>query len=87
MLISTKQLVGLPVETESGQGLGRISEVVIDTEIQETVQYVVYPDLIHGLFGKTLLIHRQQVLGIVREKMIVQDGVVKDGTLQPVADV
>lgn len=87
MLIKLDKLIGLPVETRSGQVLGKVVEVHISIETQEVEQYEVQPSLMKGLLGRRKLIHRRQVISITQDKIVVEDGVVKEGKLQPAIDV
>lgn len=80
MIISCKNLVGLPVETKSGLLLGKIKNFEIDSETQTVSQYIIKSQsLIKKLLsegGSELIIGRNQVLFIEEEKMIVEDNVV-----------
>ena len=72
MRINYKNLKLLPVETKSGQVLGYIKDIVLETEGQSVVQYEV-----GNLFGKKYLVGREQVLSIDESKIIVDDNVLK----------
>ena len=87
MLISLKDVIGKKVETKSGHGLGRVCDVYINIDVQEIEQFEVEPDIIRGLMGKKLLIHRKQVIEIRQDKIIVEDGTVKQGKLVPAMDL
>ncbi len=77
MLLDYKQIIGLPVETQSSQSLGKIAGFQFEAESQSVFQYSVKPlGLVH-LFSQELLIHRNQVISISNEKMIVDDLVYK----------
>lgn len=83
MLLNHKILVGLPVETKSGLLLGKIKGFEIDSETHVVRQYIVKS---HNLIGKILseesgelVIGKDQVLEISKNKMVVEDGVVKEG--------
>lgn len=76
MLIPIGDIINLPVETQSGRRLGKVQDAYVDVESQNIRQYSVAPSGISHLFGKgMLLIHRDQVLSITREKMVVEDSV------------
>lgn len=77
MLIDYKNLVNLPVETQGGQSLGKIMGLTLETESQIVYQYHVKPLGLGGFFAHELLIHRQQVVAISADKMIVEDLVYK----------
>lgn len=87
MLISLKNIIGKKVETKSGQPLGRVCDVYINIDVQEIEQFEVKPSIIKGLLGKKLLIHRKQVVEIKRDKIVVEDGMVKQGKLVPAMDL
>jgi len=74
MLIESTQLIGLNVETELGHNLGKIDSFVLETESQTIYQYKIKPNGITHVFAKDLLISRDQVLGIKKDKMIVEGG-------------
>ncbi len=87
MLIQHKQLIGLDVETHSGELLGKLVGFVINTDTQEIEHYEVRPSLVKQFLGEMLLINRKQVREIKKNKIIVEDGVVKEYKFQPVVDV
>ena len=72
MKIEWKQLKSLSVETKSGVVLGRVQNLILETDGQNILQYKV-----GGLFGKKYLISREQVLSIDSEKMLVEDNVLE----------
>lgn len=77
MIIDTKQLFGLSVETKSGQHLGKVHGFYFDTATHTVIQYEVRrPGILKELLAADLLIHQQQVLSITKEKMVVDDQVV-----------
>lgn len=82
MIINSKDLAGLLVETKSGLVLGKIKSFEIDSETQSVLRYIVKSrNLISKLLSKEaneLIISRNQVVSIKGEKMIVEDGVVKE---------
>lgn len=79
MLITARELLHIPVYTKSGQFLGRVVDFEIELDSQTISKYQVKTGgLVSGLFGKLLLIDRQQVIAITREKMIVKNGTVPD---------
>jgi len=79
MLISHDEIIGLPVETKSGQRLGKVSGFVLDNESQKIIHYLVKKTgLLAGITKKDLLVHYEQVILITKEKMVVDDNVVKD---------
>lgn len=92
MVISCKNLIGLPVETKSGLFLGKIKNFDVDNETQAVLRYIVKS---RSLIGKLLseeiselIIAKEEVISLGEDKMVVQDGVVKESeaaTLRKVA--
>ena len=66
MLIKHKQLIGLLVETQSGEKLGRVDGFNLESEAHAIHQYLV-----------KLFISRAQVISLSAEKMVVDDLVYK----------
>lgn len=78
MRLSKTQLLHLPVETRSGQPLGKIVDLVIEAETQTVVQYHVKSQaFVPGLFEQKLLIGRDEVVSLTDQKMVVEDGAVE----------
>lgn len=77
MLIPHKQLLGLPVETKSGDKLGLIDGFNLESDSHLIYQYLVKPAGLSKIFSQELIINRQQVLSLSAEKMVVDDLVYK----------
>ena len=78
MLISSEKLIGLKVETESGQYVGRIQSFDIDIDSHGIRNYHIKPKFLEGgTFHDELIIHHLQVVSISEEKMVVFDNIVK----------
>ncbi len=76
MRILVKQLLGLPVYTESETHLGEVVDAEYDIDQQCIMIYHVKPaTVLATLFGAKLLVDRSQVVSITADKMIVQDAV------------
>ncbi|MBI3957068.1 MAG: PRC-barrel domain-containing protein [Candidatus Kerfeldbacteria bacterium] len=74
MTINAKTLLGMPVETESGKPLGKVHSFEFDPLSHTIIQYEIRPhSLIKGILAENLLIHHNQVIGITKTKMIVDD--------------
>lgn len=74
-----RDLLRLPVLTESGTSLGRISDVEIEPETATVRAYLVSPKFVKGLFSsEQYLITPHQVVSLTAEKMIVRDGVIEE---------
>lgn len=67
----------LPVRTESGHALGSVVDLSIDLVTQAVLVYHVKPNrLVPDMVISPLLIHRDQVISISADGMIVDDSVV-----------
>lgn len=72
-----RDLLRLPVTTESGEFLGRVSDVELELESASVRAYLVSPSFVKGLFtSEQYMITPSQVISISADKMIVKDGVV-----------
>jgi uncharacterized protein YrrD len=74
MTIDAKTLLGLPVETQSGEAVGRVHGFRLDPLSHAILQYEVRR---HGILKEiiptTLLIHQNQVLSMTDKRMVVED--------------
>ncbi len=82
MIIDYKSLIDLPVYTQRGLALGKIKNFEIDSETHIILRYLVKSrNLISKLLvekKQELIIHRNHVISIDAEKMIVEDNVIKE---------
>ena len=90
MLISSKQLIGIKVETRSGQHLGQVRDFEVDTEALAIQKFYVRPSgIVKGLVGGDLIINKNSILSINEEKIIVEDltgeELVKEKTAKKIA--
>jgi sporulation protein YlmC with PRC-barrel domain len=75
-VVSFKQLHHRPVETESGDRLGRVVDIELDAESHLVNTYLVSPSrLVQPLSRSTLRVHRSQVVAITPTKLVVDDAV------------
>jgi sporulation protein YlmC with PRC-barrel domain len=75
MLLDFEDIIDMPVETQSGDQLGKVDGLILDIETHIIYQYTVKPTGISHLFDKQeLLIGRNQVVSISKDKMTVYDG-------------
>ncbi|HLD00064.1 MAG TPA: PRC-barrel domain-containing protein [Patescibacteria group bacterium] len=78
-LLSSRDLLGLNVETESGERLGNITDFDIDLDGQRISAYQVKSSkILGGLFRRSLLIRPEQVVAISAKAMIVADSAIKE---------
>lgn len=74
MKIANKQLINLPVITESGHELGTVLNFNIDIDSQSILEYEIQPNsIVKKLLEGELIISRGQVVNITQDKLIVKD--------------
>lgn len=85
ILLTDKELRGIPVFTKGGDKLGKIAGVVIDAEYHEIHEYAVSKSrLLSALLPDDLLIHRSQVIELTAERMVVDDASVSERVAEAV---
>ena len=83
-VLLTQNLINLPVRTESGEEVGRITDFEIDADSQKIFAYYVKPGrFFSGLFSGNLIIKPTQVIAISQEQMTVEDNAVKEKNTAP----
>jgi len=76
-LCSSLHAKGVPVVTESGQGIGSVLGFILDTERGAIVQVEVRPaGLVRGLVAHELLIDWSCVTGWTKDRLTIKDGTV-----------
>lgn len=74
MRIREKNLLHLPVFTQSGKGLGKVVGFDLNTETHVvTTYYIKTHRLLSRPFGSELVVAPSQVIKITKEKMVVED--------------
>ena len=82
MLLTTDNLINLPVYTQSGEILGKIKEIEIDPSTQAISRYFIKSNqMIKRLSAKQLIIRPNQVISLDKRKMIVEDAVIRQESL------
>ena len=77
MKLNSGKIINLPVETQSGQQLGRVESFNLETESQSVLEYLIKPsNLVAGLIKGDFIIPRGQVIDITNKKLIVEDNIV-----------
>lgn len=77
--LHARHIVGLPVETQSGQHLGKVQDFEVDPTTQSIVRYIVRGDkLLQELFGRELVIQASQVISLTETLMTVDDLTIKN---------
>lgn len=77
MIILSSDLINLPVYTQSGKHLGRISDFEADIDTHTISCYYVKTGMIKGLWHQQLMITPTQVISVSKEKMVVEDNAAK----------
>lgn len=77
MKLTNQELINLPVITESGLSLGKISGFEMDGETGKIITFFVKTGLIKDLLSHQLAVDFSQVISVDKEKMIVSDNVKK----------
>jgi sporulation protein YlmC with PRC-barrel domain len=77
MLIKSKKIIGHKVISQSGQYLGRVADLEIETIKQMIVKYHVQADPL-GFLKEPLIVDASQVVEIREKEIIVKDAVVSD---------
>lgn len=81
MTLLNKNLLSLPVYTQSGLRLGYVTSFEIDELEQRIKRYSIKTHYgIAGLFDRQLIISAEQVVRLSREKLVVDDAVIKQAS-------
>lgn len=78
MKISSSNLIGLSVYTQSNKALGKVDSFDFDIDANSITHYHVSTGLIKGLWHQRLIIAQSQVVSISKEKMVVEDNLIKE---------
>jgi len=88
MRISNKKIIGLKVETQSGESIGQIRDFKIQIDSQSVIEYSIKPaSFLKSLAIGELIINRGQVIDITEEKMVVDDGAIDSGLKKKIKDL
>ena len=69
-----KEIISLPVYTESGNYLGQVIDLEIDPETGQVKNYFIKShNFLKNLFKGYLIVEARQVLSVSKEKVIVKD--------------
>lgn len=78
MQLGQKQIIDLLVRTQSGQPLGHIKDMEIDSNNLQVSKFIVSPGaFIEKIFKENLVIDRSQVIEINQKEMVVEDSLVR----------
>lgn len=80
------KIVGLPVETESGQKLGRVRELTLNLKYNRLENLYVNPRGPIKIFSTELIISAKKIVEITKKKIVISDNhlKVKNPTVAPV---
>lgn len=79
MSLRHKEILNLPVETKAGQALGLVCDFEYDPDFNKIISfYVKKSNLVSSLINQPLIISAEQVISITKEKMVVEDTVIKE---------
>ncbi len=82
MLIDLEQMIGIDVETKNGFILGKLDGLVLETESQTIHQYKVKQSGISHIFDNEILIHKNQIISIEKNKITVDDSTIPEDATQ-----
>lgn len=72
-------LVGKPVETDDGRKLGKVSSFAFDSLSWNILRLNVGQSLVRNVSASELIIHRQQIVKVTDDKVVVDSAKVKVG--------
>jgi sporulation protein YlmC with PRC-barrel domain len=79
MLLRDKEIIGLPVATETGEKLGRLAGLILDVDRHAVIDYVVDKSgLLSAVLPKELVVHSSMVVSIDAERIVVRSGAVAE---------
>ena len=83
MKFSAEKIFNLPVETQTGERIGRVKSFNLETESQSVLEYLVKPSTkIKNLTNQHLIISRGQIVEIKNDKIIVDNNFVEKNALE-----
>lgn len=79
MFVNTKDMAGVPVETKSGEHVGKVASFDLDCATGQMVSlHVKTKGLVHGLMADELIVPWTSVLEMTPEKAVIQDGLIEE---------
>jgi sporulation protein YlmC with PRC-barrel domain len=75
--LSVQDVLHMPVYTSMGQYLGKVVDVLLDTDDQRIIEIQVRTKGIAGLVQDKLIIHRSQIVSMKEDKITVEDAAAK----------
>lgn len=76
-----QDILHLPVYTKSGDHLGKVTDVNIDPDDLRIVQLIVKSGVALPIVSDEYVIHRQQVIAVSEDKIIVDDAAAKSAEM------
>ncbi|MBN1779291.1 MAG: PRC-barrel domain-containing protein [Candidatus Buchananbacteria bacterium] len=77
MELDGKKIIGLPTETRSGQYLGKVKSIDFDQTTGKVTYIYVRPVWTKRFFCRQFIIHRDQVVSLQENKLVVDDTSIK----------
>ncbi len=79
MRVAYEDISGVPVETESGEALGKLVDITFDVDTYAVTHFrVAKSRLLSKLLPSELQIHVGQVVSVTKERIVVRDAAVED---------
>ena len=82
MVISGKELIGLPARTQSGFALGKVRDFEINMDTLEILSFsIIRSSLLNRILKENegeIIVHKNQVVSFSKSEMVVFDGVIKN---------
>jgi sporulation protein YlmC with PRC-barrel domain len=80
MHLNSKELIGLPVVTKSGTGLGKLASIDVDADSGRLVTlHVKTRGIVPGLMSDEVLVGWASVIEMTNERIVVADAAVTAG--------
>ncbi|MDO8617781.1 MAG: PRC-barrel domain-containing protein [Candidatus Uhrbacteria bacterium] len=80
MACNTKDMIGIPVETRSGERIGKVASFDLDDATGRLISIRVKSrGLVSGLMANELIVSWDAVIELTSSKVVIADGAVKIG--------
>lgn len=78
MLLNSKEMTGVPVETRAGYVVGKVASFHLDASTGRLVSMLVHaPGIVSGLFRDELVVAWDAILEMTPDRVLVADAAVK----------
>lgn len=72
-------LLGIKVEDEHGHHIGKVDDYSVEPETYSIQQIYTKPTLLHSFTSTTNIIHRNQIISVTNEKIVVKSPTITEG--------